>query len=44
MAFQVLGTLGGTRTGIILNIAGVLNTTSLVQSDRFSEHVYFSCV
>ena len=43
-AFQVPPTTGGTRTGIILNMAGVLKTTLLVQSDRFSENVNFSWV
>ena len=40
--FQVIRVPGGTRTGIILDMAGVLKTTSLVQSDRFSENVDFS--
>ena len=35
---------GPGREGIILNMAGVLKTTLLVQSDRFSENVHFSWV
>ena len=35
---------GRGREGIILNMAGVLKTTSLVQSDRFSERGHFSWV
>ena len=41
---HVIRVPGGTRTGIILNMAGVLKTTLLVQSDRFSENVNFSWV
>ena len=33
---------GGGQEGIILDIAGVVKTTSLVQSDRFTENVHFS--
>ena len=42
--FQVTRGPGGTRTGVVLNMAGVLKTTLLVQSDRLSENVDFASV
>ena len=39
--FQVTRGPGGSRTGIILNMAGVLKTTSLVQSDGFNQMFIF---